>query len=226
MATIDELKSIASSKLGFAQSNQYLIELPTIGPGGFLKNLLSFLPPIPSVPGVFDTGNPSTREMNVLCSQATLPGKQILTAERRHGMEFQKVAYGYAVDDVSMTFYMMNDYGVKKYFDSWADSIVDQENGEVAYKADYAKTIKIHQLRKPQFGFSANLGPLKANLGIGGGSVYTVELEEAFPTTLGAIQLSNDLDGLVQFTVTLSYTKWRTVNAGLQNFVTGGLNFG
>ena len=226
MATIDELKSVASSKLGFAQANQFLVELPTIGAGGFLSNLLSFLPPIPNIPGILDTGNPSTREMNVLCSNATLPGKQITTVDRRIGMEFQKVAYGYAVDDVSLSFYMMNDYGVKKYFDSWAESIVNQETGEVAYKSTYAKTVKIHQLRKPQFGFSANLGPLRGNLGIGGGTVYAVELEDAFPTTLSAIQLSNDQDGLVQFNATLSYTKWRPVQAGLQNFITGGLNFG
>ena len=38
MSSIDQLKSLASSKLGFARTNQFLVELPTTfsGTGGFL----------------------------------------------------------------------------------------------------------------------------------------------------------------------------------------------
>jgi hypothetical protein len=230
MASIDELKSVATSKLGFAKANQFLVELPPIGSGGFggiggfLANLLPIS--IPNIPGILETGNPTTREMNILCSNATLPGKQILTTDRRIGMEFQKVAYGYAVDDVSLTFYLMNDYGVKDYFDAWANLVLNQETGEVGYKQDYAKTVKIHQLRRPRKGFSANIGPLTGTVDIGGGTIYAVELVDAFPTTISGVQLSNELDGLVQLSVQLSYTKWNPVKVGLQNFVNANLNFG
>lgn len=230
MASIDELKSVATSKLGFARANQFLVELPPIGSGGlggiggFLANLLPIS--IPNIPGILNTGNPSSREMNILCSNASLPGKQIMTVDRRIGMEFQKVAYGYAVDDVSLTFYLMNDYGVKTYFDSWASLVLNEETGEAGYKQDYAKSVKIHQLRRPRKGFSANIGPLRGIIDIGGGTVYACELIEAFPTTLSAVQLSNELDGLVQLTVSLSYTRWRPVKSGLQNFVNASLNFG
>ena len=229
MASIDDLKSVATSKLGFAQANQFLVELPPVGSGGFgalggfLANLL---PSIPNIPGILNTGNPTSREMNILCSNATLPGKQILTTDRMIGMELQKVAYGYAVQEVSLTFYLMNDYGIKTYFDAWTDLVLNQDTGEVGYKQDYAKTVKIHQLRKARKGFSANIGPLQGNLEIGGGTIYAVELQDAFPTTIGAVQLSNELDGLVQLQVDLSYTKWRPIKVGLQNFVSGGLNFG
>ena len=37
-------------------------------------------------------------------------------------------------------------------------------------------------------------------------------LENAFPTTMGAIELNNELDGLVQIQVQLSYTKWKAIN--------------
>lgn len=230
MASIDELKSVATSKLGFAKANQFLVELPPIGSGGFggiggfLANLLPIS--IPNIPGILETGNPTTREMNILCSNATLPGKQILTTDRRIGMEFQKVAYGYAVDDISLTFYLMNDYGVKDYFDAWANLVLNQETGEVGYKQDYAKTVKIHQLRRPRKGFSANIGPLTGTVDIGGGTIYAVELVDAFPTTISGVQLSNELDGLVQLSVQLSYTKWNPVKVGLQNFVNANLNFG
>ena len=198
MASVDELKAIASVKLGFARPNNYLVTLP-------------------------DLGGVSSRELNVLCRSTALPAKQVLTTERRIGMEMQKVAYGYAVPDVSMTFYCMNDYGVKKYFDEWRAITVGEEIGELKYKNDYAKTVTIHQLRKPLVGLSKALGPLRANVGIGGGSVYSVELREAFPTTVSAIQLNNELDGLVELTVEMSYTNWYTAEAQ-QNFLNASLS--
>mgnify|MGYP007000440401 CR=1 len=53
-------------------------------------------------------------DLNLLCSNATLPGKQILTYDRVIGMERQRTAYGYAVDDTTLTFYALNDYGTRK----------------------------------------------------------------------------------------------------------------
>ena len=129
-------------------------------------------------------------------------------------MEFQKVAYGYAVDDVTLTFYALNDYGVRKYFDEWKNTILN-ENGNIAgYKKDYVKDIKIHQLRKPIKNIGTNAGPIKVNIGLGGGSVYSVRLIDAFPTTIQAIELNNDMDGLVQISVQMSYTNWEPVSSG------------
>ena len=198
MSSVDELKAIASVKLGFARPNNFLVTLP-------------------------DLGSVSGRELNVLCKNVSLPGKQILTADRRIGMEFQKVAYGYAVEDVNMTFYCMNDYGVKKYFDQWRTLTVGEEIGELKYKSDYAKTVTIHQLRKPLVGLSKALGPLRANIGIGGGSVYSVELREAFPTTMQAIELNNELDGLIELSIQMSYTNWYQAEAS-QNFLNASLS--
>jgi hypothetical protein len=206
MSNIDQLKSLASSKLGFARSNQFLVELPTSfnSSGGFLGKIATFL----------TSGNMGGGNLNLLCSTATLPGKQILTTDRKTGMEFSKVAYGYAVDDVTMSFVALNDYGTRKYFDEWRSQILDEKRQTVAYKNDYAKSVKIHQLRKPIKALGASLGPININIGLGGGSVYSVELLDAFPTTIGQIELNNELDGLVQINVTLSYTNWQTTSSG------------
>jgi hypothetical protein len=197
MASVDQLKALASTKLGFARPNNFLVNLPSIG----------------SMDG---------NELNTLCRATSLPGKQVLTMDRRIGMEFQKVAYGYAVDDVSMSFYVMNDYGVKKYFDTWRALTVSEELGELQYKSNYAFDVTIHQLRKPMVGLSKAIGPLRANVGIGGGSVYSVQLREAFPTTIQAIELTNDLDGIIELQVQLSYTNWYQVDA-TQNFLSAGI---
>jgi len=209
--TIEDLKALMNTKLGFARPNKFLVTLPTVGVGG---GLLS------GIIGAFSGmgGGASPRELNILCSNATMPAKQVLTNDRRIGMEFQKVAYGYAVDDVSMTFYLMNDYGIKDYFDSWRSTILDEFGQASNYKNEYAKTVTIHQLRQPLKGFSKQVGPIRFNAGLGGGSVYSVDLLEAFPIASSAIELNNELDGLVQLSVTFAYTNWRRASGG-QNFI-------
>ena len=209
--SIEDIKALANTKLGFARPNKFLVTLPTVGVGGGL---------LAGIIGAFNGGNggASPRELNILCSNATMPAKQILTNERRIGMELQKVAYGYAVDDISMTFFLMNDYGVKDYFDSWRSTILDEEGQASNYKNEYAKTISIHQLRQPLKGFSRQIGPIRFNAGLGGGSVYSVNLIEAFPIASSAIELNNDLDGLVQLNVTFAYTNWKRARGG-QNFI-------
>ena len=204
--SVDELKALANTKLGFARANRFLVTLPTSfgGGGGLLQGIIGLL--------TGGGGGASGRELNILCSSVTLPGKITLTNDRRIGMEFQKVAYGYAVDDVTMTFYLMNDYGVKEYFDAWRNSAIPEDGGNAFtsnYKSSYAKSITIHQLRQPLKGFSRQVGPIRFGLGLGGGSVYSVELLEAFPVATSAIELNNELDGLVQLTVTFAYTNWR-----------------
>jgi len=54
-------------------------------------------------------------------------------------------------------------------------------------------------------------------LAFGGGSVYSVQLIDAFPTTVTSIDLNNELDGLVQVTAQFSYTRWKAIddNQGL-----------
>ena len=209
--SIEDIKALMNTKLGFARSNKFLVTLPTVGVGGGLLN---------GIIGAFSGmgGGASPRELNILCSNATMPAKQVLTNDRRIGMEFQKVAYGYAVDDVGMTFYLMNDYGIKDYFDSWRSTILDEFGQASNYKNEYAKTVTIHQLRQPLKGFSKQVGPIRFNAGLGGGSVYSLDLLEAFPIASSAIELNNELDGLVQLSVTFAYTNWRRASGG-QNFI-------
>ena len=209
--SIEDIKALVNTKLGFARPNKFLVTLPTVGVGGGLLN---------GIVGAFSGmgGGASSRELNILCSNATMPAKQILTNDRRIGMEYQKVAYGYAVDDVSMTFYLMNDYGVKDYFDSWRSTILDETGQASNYKNEYAKTVTIHQLRQPLKGFSKQVGPIRFNAGIGGGSVYSVDLLDAFPIASSAVELNNELDGLLQLSVTFAYTNWRRAK-GVQNFI-------
>lgn len=209
MANIDQFKSLISSKQGVARPNVFKVELP-------------------SIPGA------SSSDVNLLCRDVQLPGRQITTFDRQIGLKTEKVAYGFVKDDVSMSFLVLNDYGIKNYFEQWQKLAFDPETYEIGYFNEYVKQIKIYQLKK---GFSVpvystplglprlptilqnrlpSLGPFDLAQGqfdldfiTGEDIVYECTLIDAFPTTMNSIQLNNELDGLVELSVTFSYTNWR-----------------
>jgi len=86
--------------------------------------------------------------------------------------------------------------------------------GKANYKVNYAKSVKIHQLRKPLVNKNLSAGPFNFDIGLGGGSIYSVELVDAFPTSISAVDLSNDLDQLIQLNVELSYTNHYIADGG------------
>lgn len=205
MAGIEELKGKLISKGGLAMSNQFLVELPSMG-------------------------GTDGRTLNVLCKDVTLPGKQIMTLDRTIGMYQEKVANGFATEDVTMTFYVPNDYSIKKYFDTWRSKILYKEpKGSlvVGYKKDYVEDITIRQLKKPVARFGIDIGPLDLNLDVLGKSIYSVKLIESFPTSFNAIQLSNEQNQIIEFSVQFSYTDWVVIEderSGLEPSI--GLNLG
>ena len=220
MAGIEELKGKIISKNGMAFSNQFSVELPDmVG-----KKVLTKLKGI------------DKRTANILCKTVSMPGKQIATIDRQIGIYNETVVNGFAVDDVTMTFYALNDYGIRKYFDNWRSVMIGDsktmasggmQNGEIAYKSDYVAPVKIHQLSKPQVRIGFDLGPLNVDFDLLGNSIYSVELIDAFPTTISSIELGNDLDSLVEVSVTFSFTNWITIKderAGIEPKI--GLNLG
>lgn len=201
MSTVDALKIAITAGGGLARTNKFMVNLPSIGSasrGGLLGAI---------------AGSLGTAQRNVLCMNATLPGKQIVTHDRRIGIEQQKVAYGYAMDDVTLQFMETSTLPIRNYFESWISTIHDtspgnQDKNVVNYPTEYKKRVIIHQLANPipMLGFA---GGLDLNV-----STYSCALVDAFPTTLGEVSYNNDLDGYVTFSVTLSYRFWERVPAG------------
>lgn len=187
MAGIEDLKSKIMMKNGMAMAHQFAVTLPSL------------------------SGNMNGRDINVLCKSVDIPGKQMATLDWNVGVYNEKVVNGFLMEDVTMSFYMLNDYGVKKYFDEWTKLMVDEERGNIAYKDQYQKSVKIYQLVKPQIRLGIDLGPLSIDFDVLENSIYSVELEDAFPTTINAISLSNEADQLVEFSVQMSYTKWKVM---------------
>lgn len=218
--SIDQFKSLISQKDGIARNNVFRVKLP-------------------SIPGA------TSEEVNLLCKDVQLPGRQILTNERKIGMKMEKIPYGYAVTDVSMTFHVLNDYGIRNYFEVWQNLAVDQDTYELGYQRGQGKfgfDIQIEQLKKgfglpvystplgipklptalqnrlPKIGpFDFAQGELDLNFITGDDVVYSCTLIDAFPTSLNALQLNNEMDGVLELNVSMSYTNWKANEVALQS---------
>jgi len=184
---IDQLKGVASKSRGFASANQFLVELPPVG--GY-----------------------NTNDLNILCTNVNLPGRQIMTQERLIGLKARKMPTGFASDDINLTFHVMNDYSIRKYFEAWQNKVINQDTFEIGYANNFTEQVRIKQLRKGMafdfpidkiFGLNLDLD-IRTRESV----VYTCLLKDAFPTTMNTIEFSDEQDGLVKLNVQLSYTNW------------------
>lgn len=202
---IDTFKGAVSAGKGFAKSNLFVVQLPTNIPGAPVIN---------------------SNTLNLVCKNIQMPGRQILTSDRIIGMKAIKTAYGFLHDDVSMTFHVMNDFKIKEYFEAWQQSVVNTTTQELNYFNEYTRNVEIRQLSKRSNAFQklAN-GLILADAifelfgsdllsdsqvaGLANQTVHTVRLQNAYPTTLNGYELTNDLDGMVELNVQLSFKNWR-----------------
>jgi hypothetical protein len=198
MINIDAFKAYVSSKGGFARTNMWQVVLPQLSGFNFL-----------------------TEELNVLCKDVVLPGQQIVTNERAVGMKPTKQAYAFLQDDVSLTFHLLNDYRIKEYFDNWTSKIINKDDAySLNYPNEYSGDVYIQQIQQGGGGgttdlFDFNVGNLNIDVDVtrrGDPSkvIYTCVLENAFPTTVNAINLNNEQNGIVELNVQLSYRNWST----------------
>jgi len=199
--TIDTLKSTINRRGGVARGNRFGVYIthPSKGMNSLLNfNPATLLSNLISGQGV-NAGDfiQDPRDMFLLCQSCTLPGKRILTTEATHNHHNTKKPYSAATDEVTMTFMLTNDYYIKKYFDMWQEMIVDtrKEHYKTFYKSDYSTDVTIQQLSG-----SNDIVP-----------GYTVKLENAYPIQVGAIELSNASEGLLEVTITWEYDNFRSV---------------
>lgn len=250
MAGIETFKSKVSLRNGMALNNQFAVMMPSVksinakagggkkespakeataDDGSFLDKAINTAKAVAENINLPSMSGDDPETLNLLCKNASLPDKQIVSLDRQVGMEMRKVANGYAVGDVSLTFYVLNDYEVKKYFDNWMSKVVNEgEKGyeSVAYQSQITHPITISQLSKPQMRAGFDIGPLDINFDIGGLSIYTVELEDAFPTSMQGVEFMSDTGAVVELTVQLSYTRWKVKEdkRGLTDLIGGDVN--
>lgn len=206
--SIEDLKSLISDKGGFAKANLYYVLLPSWSERGF-------------------GGTAKPQELGVLCKSVTLPSRSLATIQRIIGPDMQDVAYGYQNGRVSMTFRVLNDQGIRSYFETWQQNIVQNNdrsaegNYSIAFPDQYMKNVFIYQLERgrslPIFNrnFSIGSGPINIDLDFdidimtGGGAIYQWALMNAYPVSYQSETLSDDgKDQVSEITIDFSYKNW------------------
>lgn len=147
-------------------------------------------------------GDSSVEESIMLrCDTIDIPGRTIATAENRIYGPLRKIPYGAIYTDVAMTILMSEDFRERQYFEAWHDKIVNtgtfgsgaSGTHNPAYYSDYIGTVTIRQ-----FG---NGGDLM--------SVHT--LQEAYPISIGPVQMSWGSAELVKQTLSFAYKDYKVV---------------
>ena len=167
---VDDIKAVVGNQGGFARTNFFAVTFN--GPASI---------------------SPDPVIINALCESASLPGRSISTFE--HGMVRHAIKrpYGYINDDVTLTFYVTNDFYIKKIWEQWMNTIINDVNDKVGYRDDYAMDVTISVLN------------LNHN------EIHQVTLTKAYPITINAIELNNGSENeLMRLSVTLTYEDYTT----------------
>jgi len=212
--SIEDLKGQIGGSGGLAKANQFMVQLPQ------LENF-----------------RVDARELNLFCTVAALPGRQIMSLDHAIGTTNRKIANGYATTDLTLTFLVANNHIIRQYFEAWQNEAHDQVNRTVGYFEDYTKTVQISTMErglrlslvKKQLGFVdkvpsflknrlPKIGPFdlsQGELDLGGSfsmkTTYTCNLLECYPTSLTDQTLGNGEEGVMELSVQLSYTDWESV---------------
>lgn len=137
---------------------------------------------------IMDLGtNGWMRDALLLCDQVQLPGTNFNTADMRTYGETRKAPYERLYEDVNMSFYVDTSMKVKLLFDNWMTYIQNPGTRNFNYYDNYTCDIVIE------------VQDLKNQ------SRYAVKLFEAFPKSIGAIQMDHTNKDIMKLSVNFAY---------------------
>ena len=185
----EKLRSLIDAQGGLASPNRFSVVLPDVSqmtsPNGLSEKL-----------GAIDV-----RDLNVICTSAQMPGKQLNVMSREVGIGTKSIANGQVFTAINLSFYLTNKYDIRKYFQHWMNCVVTQDENDAMYAGyynNYVKPVTIHQLKRGDDSIAS--------------SVYSVTLVDAFPTQMELLQLNNQAQTTaMEMTVSLAYKTYKII---------------
>jgi hypothetical protein len=156
-----------------------------------------------SIPG-YNSG-----DISLLCESVSFPSKTIQSFDFSSYRNPIKIPTGFANEDVTAVFHITNDYYIKDLFDKWLNTIVNTEDYFIAYDRQFKTTIEIFQLNE------------KDEI------VYGVQLLEAYPISMSAVELDNNATNATQkLSIGFTYNYWKPIIINPSSFdtYTGDIN--
>lgn len=127
------------------------------------------------------------QDVMMLCDQVQLPGTNFNTSDMRTYGETRKAPYERLYEDVNMSFYVDTSMKVKYFFDDWMTSIQNPGTREFNYYDTYTSEVIIE------------VQDLKNQ------SRYGIKLFEAYPKSIGAIQMDYAGKDIMKLSVNFAY---------------------
>lgn len=207
-SSIDDFKATIGRRSGLARQNRFAIFMTP--PGQTLLNLDLQNAAANLLSGSFSLGSlvNDPRDIALLCESCQFPGRQIQTLDKPH-LDFRqqiKVPTGYFNEDITFEFHLTNDYYVKKIFDRWLNTIIEQDSYTLKYDSEFKTDVTIQQLNEQNV------------------PIYGVKLLNAFPVTVNSIDLNNtSADTTQKLSVTFTFEDFEAEGA-LSSAVSGFKN--
>ena len=197
------VSSIKSRLLNVAQSSLYRV---TLSVPQAVRNSLSL-------------SNLDYDNINLLCSEATLPGSSINTHEVTndyHGVT-EKMGYRRMYDEtIGLTFYVDRNYKVIELLEGWMDYITGindkdkfkspYKNYRMSYPTTYKRDIYLTKFEKDQFtrDFSDTRGGSRTT----SRSILDYTFIRAFPLSLTAIPVSYEASDVLKCNVSFNFIRY------------------
>ncbi|HIJ51413.1 MAG TPA: hypothetical protein HPP54_10265 [Nitrospinae bacterium] len=213
-STIDDFKATISKHAGPAQGNRFNVIFTPPTQTLFNLDLQNIASQALSGNFGFNDLINDPRDVALLCESCSFPGMRLNTTEYASNQDWfgTNTPTGFNTEPITFSFLLTNDYYMKKFWERWMASIVDQKTYLVAHDDTFKTDVIIQALDK-------------TNL-----PIYGVKLIDAFPTEITAVALDNrSADELTKLSVTVSYTEFKPEGAiasllgGVKSQITGSL---
>ena len=137
--------------------------------------------------------SPST--IDFLVKTVSFPARTLASTTYRRGGKFAlEVPYEMTEEPIDITFLGTNDWTARAFWNDWIDHIQSVDSYNMNYYKDFIGTVKISVYDET----AEQAGRPK----------HQVTLHEAWPKTIGAIELGWESEELVDFDVDISYNWW------------------
>lgn len=191
---IDNFKS--NIKNGLARPNKFAVEFPSP------SSLLAKIDRTQNEQG----GLPENLEhIHLMCKACSFPMRQLLTSERLIGMVQQKLSYGFVSQDITFSFYESNKFPMRRYFNTWIACQVDLDSYELNFKKGGGENLLLGNE-----GYVSDITIIA--LDNQGNESARVKLIDAFPHIINSVDFANENSGVIDTTVTISYTDFKFEN--------------
>ena len=189
-----------------AQTNYYLVSFSGFGNSGPLGDLSNHLKT------KFDVNlNEILANTGLMCSEATLPGSSLATAEVKDNFMgiSQEFAHTRLYTDIDFTFYIDSNYNNLRFFEGWIDYIASASEtlGPIGDGADIYSSNYYRRMRYPDSYKCSSMFITKFERDVQGPTI-TYQFINAFPKLVTAVPVSYGGADVLRVSVSFNYDRY------------------